>query len=83
MQILSRNCSENSQLNIRIKSTNNGLNALLWKLEQNPLLFTIFKLHNDGIAGTLTKYANCTKIGGTESCVGQYPFYSVVYTVVI
>lgn len=55
MQNLSGNCSENSKLNITVKSTNNGLSAFIEKLDHNPLLFTICKLHNDGIAGTLSK----------------------------
>lgn len=81
MQNLSGNCSEYSQMNIVVKSTNNGLSAFIWKLDHNPLLSTVFKIHNDGLAGALTKYANCTKSGGIESCAGQYPFYSVIYTV--
>lgn len=80
LQNLSRNCSENSQLNITVKSTNNGLSAFIWKLDHNPILFTVFKHYNDGVAGTLTQYANCTKTGSIENSVGQYPFYSVIYS---
>lgn len=60
----------------------NVLSAFLWELDYKLLLFSIFKLSNDGIAGIRTKYTNCTKQGGIASCVGQYPFYLVVYTVV-
>lgn len=45
------------------------LSIFLWKLDHNLLLFHIFKLSNDEITGTLTKYTNYTKQRGVTSCV--------------